>query len=57
MQEQGFYRPHIKVSQTAKREHSVVNGKIKVKFNVGMELSVCLLAPTKKDFVNALLYI
>jgi hypothetical protein len=34
-----------------------VNGKVKVKFDLAIELSICTRPPTKKDFIKALVHI
>ena len=56
MQEQGFYKPHIKVRHSSKRER-VFDGKAKVKVSIAIEVDVCVIPPTKTDFVNALFFI
>jgi hypothetical protein len=56
MQEQGFYKPHIKVRYNSKRER-VFDGSVKVKVSIAVEMDVCVTPPTKIDFVNALFFI
>jgi hypothetical protein len=34
-----------------------VEGKVKVQFKLGMEISVCTRPPTKKDFIKAIVRI
>ena len=56
MQEQGFYQPHIRVRHDSKRER-VFDGKVQVKVSFAVEVDVCVMPPTKIDFVNALFFI
>ena len=56
MQEQGFYRPHIRVRHDSKRER-VFEGKVQVKVSFAVEVDVCVMPRTKIDFVNALFFI
>jgi hypothetical protein len=54
MQAQGFYIPHVGVVHRSRRHHEADNDRVKVKFELAVELRICLRAPTKKDFINAL---
>ena len=40
-----------------RRERTLVDGKVKVKFELAIELSICKRPPTKKDFIKAIVHI
>jgi hypothetical protein len=58
MLDQGFYEPHVSTSHRSERtkQHAQPD-QVVVKLNIVVHMTVCCLAPTKTDFINALGFI
>ena len=54
LQDQGFYKPHVSLRHRTRRLRELKDGMVKVKFDLGIELRICVRAPTKRDLLKAL---
>jgi hypothetical protein len=57
MCDQGFYEPHVSITHRSDRMKKSEPGQLTVKLDIVVRMTICCLAPTKTDFINALGFI